>query len=72
MTYLEYRHRIEFGLEDYRQIDAYCKEKKIAWFASCWDEPSVDFMAQFNPTSYFVTEYRSWGVPALRWMGPLR
>jgi N-acetylneuraminate synthase len=28
----------------------YCKERGITWFASCWDEPSVDFMEeQFNP-----------------------
>jgi len=42
------KHGLEFGLDDYREIDRYCKEKKIAWFASCWDEPSVDFIAQFD------------------------
>jgi N-acetylneuraminate synthase len=39
---------LEFGLEDYREIDRYCKEVKIDWFASCWDEASVDFIAQFD------------------------
>ncbi len=48
ISYLEYRNRIEFGLEEYRSIDAYCREKKISWFASCWDLPSIDFMAQFD------------------------
>lgn len=48
ITYLEYRNRIELGLEEYRSIDAYCREKKISWFASCWDLPSIDFMAQFD------------------------
>ena len=49
ISYLEYRNRVEFGLEDYRSIDKYCREKKIQWFASCWDLPSIDFLAQFDP-----------------------
>jgi N-acetylneuraminate synthase len=52
MTYLEYRYKVEFTKEDYTEIDRYCKEKGILWFASCWDEPSVDFMEQFNPPCY--------------------
>src|SRR5712692_721494 len=35
---------LEFGLEQYRKIDAFCAETEIPWFASCWDEPSVDFI----------------------------
>ena len=45
---------LEFGLEEYREIDRYCKELGIAWFASCWDEGAVDFIAQFNPPCYKV------------------
>src|SRR6476646_8149148 len=29
LTYLQYRHRIEFGLAEYQEIDSYCREKKI-------------------------------------------
>jgi len=54
MTYLEYRHRVEFGHEEYAAIDEYCKDRGIAWFASCWDLPSVDFIEQFNPVCYKV------------------
>jgi N-acetylneuraminate synthase len=54
MTYLEYRHRVEFGLQEYQELDLYCKEKGISWFASCWDEPSVDFIEQFAPPCYKV------------------
>lgn len=54
ITYLEYRHKVEFGEEEYRQIDAYCKEKGITWFASVWDEPSVDFLEQFEPVCYKI------------------
>ena len=54
MTYMEYRYRVEFGEKEYREIDRYCKEKGIAWFASCWDKTSVDFINQFNPVCYKV------------------
>ncbi len=52
MTYIDYRHRVEFSNDEYKIIDAYCKEKNIMWLASCWDELSVDFMEQFNPPFY--------------------
>ena len=54
MTYMDYRYRVEFGAEQYGEIDRYCKDKGIAWFASCWDEPSVDFIEQFDPPCYKV------------------
>jgi N-acetylneuraminate synthase len=52
MTYINYRKIIELGYDEYSAIDAYCKEKGIDWFVSCWDEESVDFMEQFNPGVY--------------------
>lgn len=48
MTYLEYKKKIEFGLKEFREIETYCKKKKIDWFASCWDIESVNFMKKFN------------------------
>ena len=54
MTYIEYKHRIEFGEKEYDEIDRYCREKKIAWFASCWDEPAVDFIDGFDPPCYKI------------------
>ena len=54
ITYMEYRYRVEFGHEEYEEIDHYCKEKNIAWFASCWDKPSVDFIEQFDPICYKI------------------
>ena len=54
MSYLEYRKRLEFGTEEYSIIDRYCREKKMAWFASCWDEPSVDLIERFDPVCHKV------------------
>lgn len=52
MTYIDYRHKVEFSVEDFGEIDRFCREKKIAWFASCWDEPSVDVIERFDPAMY--------------------
>lgn len=48
------KHGLEFGYEQYREIDAYCRGKGILWFASCWDEASVDFLEQFSPPCYKI------------------
>jgi N-acetylneuraminate synthase len=54
ISYLEYRHKLEFWEDEYREIDNYCKEKRISWFASVWDEPSVDFLESFDPPCYKI------------------
>lgn len=54
ISYLEYRYKVEFGYEEYVEIDRYCKEKDILWLASCWDEDSIEFIEQFEPPCYKV------------------
>ena len=54
ITYLEYREKVEFNREQYLEIDRYCLEKGITWFASVWDLPSVDFLEQFKPVCYKI------------------
>jgi YrbI family 3-deoxy-D-manno-octulosonate 8-phosphate phosphatase len=49
LTYLDYRRKVEFNFAQYAEIDRYCRERGVAWTASCWDEPSVDFIAAFDP-----------------------
>ncbi|HNW26017.1 MAG TPA: N-acetylneuraminate synthase family protein [Candidatus Gastranaerophilaceae bacterium] len=46
---------LEFGYEQYSEISKYCKKKGIIWFASCWDEESVDFIEKFNPPCYKIS-----------------
>ncbi len=48
ISYMEYRYKVEFGQDEFQQIDNYCRAQKIGWFVSCWDTDSVDFMKQFN------------------------
>ena len=39
---------MEFSYEDYKEIDQYCKNKGIYWFASAWDLKSQEFLSKFN------------------------
>lgn len=45
---------LEFGYQQYVEIAAHCARHGIAWYASCWDEASVDFLAQFGPPCYKI------------------
>jgi N-acetylneuraminate synthase len=54
ITYLDYRYKVEFNEDQYCEIDRYCKEKKIDWLVSVWDEPSVDFMEKFETPAYKI------------------
>ena len=67
---------LEFGLEEYQEIDSYCKKLGVHWFASCWDEESVDFIEQFDPPCYkiasalltddgFLRHHRKFGRPII-------
>jgi N-acetylneuraminate synthase len=54
MTYFDYKKRVEFGIEEFREIDKYCEEKNIIWFVSVWDIPSIDFMEKFDMPCYKI------------------
>ncbi|UCD13728.1 MAG: N-acetylneuraminate synthase family protein [Thermoplasmatales archaeon] len=54
MTYLEYKKKLEFGGNEYSEINDYCKEKGIIWFASVWDVPSVEFLEKYNVPCYKI------------------
>ena len=67
---------LEFGYDQYAALDRYCREKGIPWFASCWDEGSVDFIEKFNPPCFKIASasitddnlikyHRKWGKPLM-------
>jgi N-acetylneuraminate synthase len=65
MSYIEYRRKVEFGFEEYFEIDEYCRRKGIDWFASPWDETAVDFMEKFKPVIYKVASAALTDFPLL-------
>jgi N-acetylneuraminate synthase len=48
------KRALEFGSEEYKAINLYCKEHRIMWYASCWDMASVDFLEMFAPPCYKI------------------
>jgi len=70
------KEALEFGHAEYREIDRHCRERGILWFASCWDEDSVNFIESFAPPCYkipsallthdeLLRHHRSFGRPIL-------
>lgn len=68
MRYIDYRYKVEFGAEEYAEINRYCNEVGIDWFASCWDEPSVEFLEKFNPKLYKSASASLTDIPLLKAM----
>jgi N-acetylneuraminate synthase len=54
-TNRDLKYGLEFEKPEYYIIDQYCREKKIPWFASCWDEQSVDFIAQYDVPCFKIS-----------------
>ncbi len=65
MTYLEYKHRIEFGDAEYKEIAAYSAKKGLDWFASPWDVPSVEFLEDHGVTVHKVASASITDIPLL-------
>jgi len=63
MTYLDYKIKMEFGKAEFDEIDKYCKEKGISWFASVWDKDSVDFMSNYT-TSFKGVNQKVMKIPS--------
>jgi N-acetylneuraminate synthase len=68
MSYIDYKRKIEFGVHEYEEIDRYCKARGILWFASCWDEPSVEMIEKFDPPAHKAASASVTDVDLLREM----
>jgi N-acetylneuraminate synthase len=69
MSYIDYRRRIEFKWPEYVEIARHCASVEIDWFASCWDEESVEFIEQFNPPCHKVASASVTDLRLLRKIG---
>jgi len=54
LTNGDLKRGLEFGKAQYQEIDRHCRELGVMWFASCWDEASVDFIEKFSPPCYKI------------------
>lgn len=53
-TQREQKEGLEFGREEYDEIDRHCKQRGIDWFASAWDLPSLEFVQSYGPPHHKV------------------
>ena len=58
-TTREQKHGIEFEVKEYREIDQYCKQRGMKWFASPFDVLSIGFL------NYFKTPFIKIASPML-------
>ncbi|MEW6506436.1 MAG: N-acetylneuraminate synthase family protein [Bacteroidota bacterium] len=68
MSYINYRRKVEFDFDQYSEINEYCHQKGIDWFASPWDEEALEFLEQFNPVLYKVASASLTDFPLLKKM----
>ena len=47
-TQRDQKFGLEFSMQDYEEIDKYCKKNDIIWFASAWDTNSLKFLQSFD------------------------
>jgi N-acetylneuraminate synthase len=67
ISYIEYKYKLELDGNQYEQIDQYCKEKGIKWFASAWDMDSVVFLQQFGDSIVKVPSAKLTDLSLLQW-----
>lgn len=53
MTYIDYRHRVEFTADQYGELSAFCAMHDIDWTVSCWDEEAVLFMEEHFDVPFY-------------------
>jgi N-acetylneuraminate synthase len=66
ISYLDYRYKVEFTETDYDEINRYAHEIGMDWFASVWDEPSVEFLEKYEPIAYKVASASLTDTPLLK------
>ena len=54
ISYLDYRYKVEFGQDEYQEIDDYCKALGVNWLASAWDTQSLAFIEAFDPPAHKI------------------
>jgi N-acetylneuraminate synthase len=58
-NFIEYRQSLELSKADFHEIDEFCKEINIPWFATVHDTESREFIRQFDPPIYKIASMDS-------------
>lgn len=70
-TYGAHREALELGRAEYRELAAYAAELELDFFATAFDAPSADFLAQLDPPAFKIASGDLTNTPLLRYVGEL-
>jgi N-acetylneuraminate synthase/sialic acid synthase len=65
-TYGEHREFLEFGREQYIELQAYAKELGVEFFSTAFDQASADFLEALNVPAYKIASGDLKSVPLLK------
>lgn len=67
-TYREIREKLEFNFEQYEQLVAYCKERKIDFLCTPFDVKSVDFLEKLGVQAYKIASHNLTNLPLIEYV----
>ncbi len=65
-TQRDQKQGLEFGYDEYTEIDKYCKKIDLLWSASAWDIPSLQFLDQFNLPFHKIASAMNTHIPFVK------
>lgn len=65
-TYGEHREALEFGWDEYVELQRYCRQIGLTFFATAFDVPSADFLARLDVPAYKIASGDLKTLPLLR------
>lgn len=71
-TYGEHREFLEFGAAEYQELKRYARELGIAFFATAFDMPSADFLAELDMPAYKLASGDLKNIPLLKYVAQLQ
>lgn len=70
-TYGRHREALEFGADEYRELQTYSRDLGVAFFATAWDFESADFLAELDVPAFKVASGDLRNTPLLRYLAAL-
>jgi N-acetylneuraminate synthase/sialic acid synthase len=70
-TYGEHREALEFGRDEYLELQAYARELGVAFFSTAFDFVSADFLADLDVPAYKMASGDLTNTPLLRYVGEI-
>jgi sialic acid synthase len=70
-TYGEHREALEFGRDEYQELQRHARELGVTFFATAFDFESADFLAELDMPAYKIASGDLTNTPLLRYVGEI-